>query len=198
MRVSGWMGSFLGLLLASGAAHANHDWDDDDYDDDDGVFLCESYDMRHSYCDVDGYGSGDVVLVNQISRNACIEGSTWGADGRGVWVSDGCRGEFAIVDRHGGGWGSRHPGNDWPQDGGRYGGGLPNPYPAGSGRGGAYAVRCESRDHGYSFCALPIRGNVDIQQQLSDAPCEYGETWGYDQRGIWVDGGCRADFVVGQ
>jgi hypothetical protein len=32
---------------------------------------------------------------------------------------------------------------------------------------------------------------------LSRDGCYQGETWGYDGRGIWVSGGCRADFWTG-
>ena len=39
-------------------------------------------------------GRGRVQLVRQLSSAACIEGRTWGQDARGVWVTDGCRGEF--------------------------------------------------------------------------------------------------------
>lgn len=35
------------------------------------------------------------VLIEQISRGACIEGRTWGYDRRdGLWVDGGCRGRF--------------------------------------------------------------------------------------------------------
>ena len=34
-------------------------------------------------------------------------------------------------------------------------------------------------------------------RQLSQAPCIYGRSWAYDDRGIWVADGCQADFNVG-
>lgn len=175
MRIQGWLGTVL--LLVSGLASAGHDYD---YDE---VFTCESHDRRQEYCDVDARGG--VVLVNQLSRTACVEGRTWGWDGRGVWVSGGCRAEFALVRGRGRG---RDWGGGYDRGGGR---GLPNDY-----GGGGYVIRCESRDRSYNHCAVRIRGSVEIQRQLSDSYCEYGETWGYDRRGIWVDGGCRAEFVV--
>ena len=58
-----------------------------------GVVRCESNDGRMNRCSVP-YGNGRVVLERQHSRNACIEGRTWGRDARGVWVTDGCRAEF--------------------------------------------------------------------------------------------------------
>ncbi len=33
-------------------------------------------------------------------------------------------------------------------------------------------------------------------RQHGNADCRQGYSWGYDQRGIWVDRGCRADFEV--
>jgi hypothetical protein len=56
------------------------------------IFRCESEKGRTRTCGVDGRGR--VQLVRQLSSAACIEGRTWGQDARGVWVTDGCRGEF--------------------------------------------------------------------------------------------------------
>jgi hypothetical protein len=61
-------------------------------------FRCESTDNRTRYCNVDTrYG---VELVRQLSRNSCIEGRSWGVSRDGVWVSRGCRAEFAVSDRY--------------------------------------------------------------------------------------------------
>ena len=35
-------------------------------------------------------------LVRQKSKNACRFNQSWGYDSRGVWVSKGCRAQFAI------------------------------------------------------------------------------------------------------
>jgi len=35
-----------------------------------------------------------------------------------------------------------------------------------------------------------------MQRQRSGSACTQGTTWGFDQNGIWVDRGCRADFMV--
>jgi molybdenum cofactor biosynthesis enzyme MoaA len=57
------------------------------------VFRCESNDNRTRYCNADTrYG---IRIVRQLSRSACIEGSTWGVTRDGVWVSRGCRAEFS-------------------------------------------------------------------------------------------------------
>jgi hypothetical protein len=55
---------------------------------------CESNDSRTRYCSMDTrYG---VSLVNQRSSSPCIQGSTWGVSRDRVWVSRGCRGDFAV------------------------------------------------------------------------------------------------------
>ena len=61
-------------------------------------FRCESNDNRTRYCNADTrYG---IELVRQISRDSCIEGRSWGVTREGVWVSRGCRAEFAVGDRY--------------------------------------------------------------------------------------------------
>jgi hypothetical protein len=59
---------------------------------------CESNDGRRNYCNADTRGG--VTMVRQISGASCIQGNTWGYDGRGSWVDRGCRAEFQV----GGGW----------------------------------------------------------------------------------------------
>ncbi len=55
---------------------------------------CESLRDRHQYCRIDTHNR--VRLVEEYSRNRCREGRTWGYDRRGVWVDEGCRGEFRV------------------------------------------------------------------------------------------------------
>ncbi len=117
-----------------------------------------------------------VVLVRQLSRGACIEGRTWGWDRRGVWVAEGCRGEFASG---GGGW----QGGGW--------GGDP-----GYGHGGGRTLRCESHNGRTQYCDIGYARQVRLERQLSRGECTEGYTWGFDQRGLWVSRGCRAEFSV--
>jgi hypothetical protein len=56
------------------------------------VITCSSNDGRRNWCDIGG--RRDVRLTRQISGSACIQGSTWGTDRRGLWVDKGCRAEF--------------------------------------------------------------------------------------------------------
>lgn len=165
----GWIAALPWLLVCSGEARAQYGAHAD-------VVRCESRDYRQVYCDVDTRGG--VRIVNQLSDTACIEGRSWGWDRRGVWVSGGCRAEFALGGRHGGG-----PG----YGGGGYAGG-----------GYGQVVRCESRDYSQVYCAGDTRGGARLVNQLSSTACIEGRTWGTDRRGLWVRGGCRGEFELGR
>src|SRR4029077_15710472 len=58
------------------------------------------------------------------------------------------------------------------------------------------SVTCESRNNHRNYCAADTRGGVTLGGQRSQAQCVQGRTWGFDARGIWVEGGCRAEFQV--
>jgi hypothetical protein len=57
-------------------------------------------------------------------------------------------------------------------------------------------LTCASDDGNRHYCAADTRYGVRMVNQRSGSPCRQGYSWGYDRRGIWVDRGCRADFVV--
>jgi len=57
-------------------------------------------------------------------------------------------------------------------------------------------VTCESRNGDRQICRVDTGGNVTIRQQLSSTNCVQGRNWGYSRTAIWVDDGCRAQFVV--
>lgn len=135
------------------------------------VIRCESNDGRTRECAV-GYVR-DARLLRQLSRSACTEGETWGVTRRSIWVTHGCRGEFLIDDR----------GRDRDQDHDDYG------------HGDARYIRCESGNGRWNRCPAP-HGRVELVRQLSRSPCVRGQSWGTDGRGIWVNGGCRAEFHV--
>ena len=136
---------------------------------------CSSEDGRRHYCSIDTRGG--VQMIKQRSDAACIQGQTWGYDRQGIWVDRGCRADFSVG--QGGGYGN-----------GGYGNG-------GYGRGGeSQLVNCSSEDGHRHVCPLSMRGNVRLAKQRSGSPCDQGRTWGYNDREIWVDRGCRADFTV--
>ncbi|HET6763894.1 MAG TPA: DUF3011 domain-containing protein [Longimicrobiaceae bacterium] len=58
---------------------------------------CESQNRDRNYCRADVRGGAR--LVRQLSSSACERGRTWGTvAGRGIWVSNGCRGDFVVGD----------------------------------------------------------------------------------------------------
>lgn len=46
------------------------------------------------HCDADT--SAGVVLFQSTGESACLLGRNWGYDNQGIWVSDGCAGEFGV------------------------------------------------------------------------------------------------------
>ena len=73
-------------------------------------------------------------------------------------------------------------------------------YPPGYGNGGygqGQVVECGSGRGRFARCAVDTRGGVQILRQLSSNACVEGRTWGAEPGNIWVNRGCRAQFVVG-
>lgn len=125
---------------------------------------CESHDYQRQYCPTGRITSAQIV--SQWSNAACVQGRTWGWDANGIWVSQGCAGEFA------------------------YQGSRPPPPPA-----AGNTIECESRDYQQQLCGAGGRiARAWVIDQRSQAPCIEGRTWGYDSRGIWVNQGCSAVF----
>ncbi len=209
-----------GLSLSSNAA-ANHrrGYNGQGYYDDHqsnryenyggGSIRCESRDGRYQQCAIGG--RGNVQLIRQLSRTTCIEGRNWGIQRGAVWVSNGCRADFAInsdYSRHSnyrGGYQGNHqqPYYGNPQRGyiqyesGQYGNGFQGGS-HGYNNAASYGIfECSSNDSRYNYCPIQIgRGRVQIEYQLSRTACVLGSNWGFDRGGIWVNRGCRAQFVV--
>lgn len=60
-------------------------------------------------------------------------------------------------------------------------------------------IRCESRNYRYNYCRADTDNRAALVSQVSAlARCELGRTWGYDNRGVWVDRGCAGEFRVGR
>jgi hypothetical protein len=129
------------------------------------VIACASRDGRRNTCpsELRGYSLRD---FRQSSRNACVEGETFGYDAQGVWVERGCRAEFEFV------------ANDF-----------------GAAGRSEQRVLCESQRGSRANCTANLRGyQYRDMRQLSRAICELGRTFGYDERGVWTSDGCRAEF----
>ena len=143
------------------------------------TITCESNDGGRKHCGP--RNPGQVQLQRQISGSECIQDRTWGVDDRGLWVDHGCRADFLI-----GGDNNYNPGYN--------GNGGYND----NGGGQGATIKCESNDGNRHYCGdVDPRSQVTIQQQISGSPCEQGRSWGVDNRGLWVDRGCRAIFATG-
>jgi hypothetical protein len=130
------------------------------------LITCSSDDGKRNYCNADTRRG--VRLSRQISGSACIATQTWGYDNRGIWVDRGCRAEFVV---NGGG------------------------YSGGGGGGQGQTVTCSSDNGRRNYCQVngdPRR--LNLTRQISGTPCVQNQTWGVDNRGLWVDRGCRAEF----
>lgn len=136
------------------------------------IVICESDDGRYKMCRTDTRGG--VSLQQQFSRTDCVYNRTWGYDRSGVWVSDGCRAKFEIGNP---GWHDSSSGS----------------WSGGTGQ----TITCESLNAHRNHCRVNTYQGVRLDHQLSRAPCQYGRDWGYDNQGIWVDNGCRAEFELG-
>ena len=132
------------------------------------VIECESREYQYQFCPTPD-GVQRARLIDQQSRVACVEGRNWGHDRRGIWVSAGCAGRF------------------------EYQGFRPTPGPP----PGAQLISCESREYRQEFCPTPdtIVGATMVRQK-SRTPCVQGQNWGWRANGIWVSGGCDADFEL--
>lgn len=60
----------------------------------------------------------------------------------------------------------------------------------------AQTIRCSSDDGGKNYCKADTAHGVRLAKQVSAIPCTQGVSWGYDERGIWVDQGCSAEFAL--
>ena len=108
---------------------------------------------------------GHARVTQQLSKKVCREGGNWGQRQGKVWVSDGCRARFG-----------EDPSSYWGQ---------------GSGR----RATCESKDGRYRECAVNFTGRAQVTRQLSSSACLYNRDWGQRAGLVWVNNGCRAEFV---
>lgn len=54
--------------------------------------------------------------------------------------------------------------------------------------------KCESSNDRPARCGPKDAQNPRLIRQISNNPCIRGSTWGFDNAGVWVTGGCRAQF----
>jgi hypothetical protein len=146
---------------------------------------CESNNGKFNRCNMPWR---DADLVKQESKGACVRGRSWGVDQQGLWVDRGCRGLFAEA-RHGHS-GHARPGDDRP---GSAGGWQPGP-----GWDRSIRLQCDSNKSRYQMCRVDLgrHGRAQLVRRLSDARCTEGYSWGWNRAGVWVDHGCRGQFLV--
>ncbi|MDQ6708408.1 MAG: DUF3011 domain-containing protein [Acidobacteriota bacterium] len=132
---------------------------------------CSSDDGHRHTCRVNT--AGGVTLAKQVSGAVCEQGRSWGYDARSVWVDHGCRADFAVGGNNG-------------YNNNRYN----------NSNGNTRIVRCSSDDGNRHYCNADTSRGVILSRQISGDACQQGSTWGFDNRGIWVDRGCRADFQI--
>jgi hypothetical protein len=136
---------------------------------------CVSHNFAYTRCDVPWH---DARIVHQLSDTGCVRGQNWGVDRHGLWVDRGCAARFVEAGRgHAyaeAGWA---PPPEWDHH---------------------FNVVCESQDYRYRFCGVDLGGGgrAFVRRKISGAECIEGRTWGWNRAGIWVDGGCAAEFEV--
>jgi len=132
--------------------------------------ICESTKGNREVCPADM--SNGVTFTQQLSKADCVRGESWGVDPEReiIWVDHGCRAEFLL------GRSTTEPAPARPL--------LDS------------VVVCESENGRRKNCKADTAAGVQIVRQLSDSACGFGREWGYDANGIWVNKGCRAEFVV--
>lgn len=135
---------------------------------------CESLRHTRSYCRVNT--TGGISLQTQLSKSSCH--GNWGYDRNGIWVDNGCRAIFEVGTPR-----SRNRGS-----------GLPDIASQPIGPENYEIVRCESYNYKRNTCRTGRYQRIELHKRLSRRKCN--AHWGETPRGIWVDGGCRADFKV--
>ncbi len=108
-----------------------------------------------------------VRLLRQLSAWPCKQERSWGVRRNEIWVSRGCDGEFEVGAEDGSGF------IDVPR-----------------------MVTCESKSRSRRMCGITVEQGVRLGRQLSGTPCVQGENWGWSRDGVWVNDGCRGQFVV--
>lgn len=155
---------------------------------------CSSRKLKRRICSADT--SGGVRLKKQHSRSTC-EGN-WGFSKNQIWVANGCRATFQLFVngyRNNNGYdnnGYNSNRNNYNNNGHSNRPGNNNNY--GNQQNQVANIICSSRKLKRTTCTIPRGSKVEFKKQLSKSSCL--KSWGYNQREIWVDNGCRAQFHV--
>jgi hypothetical protein len=126
------------------------------------IVSCESLDGKRKECAADT--SGGVQIAREMSEHPCTFGRDWGWDSKSIWVTRGCRAEFAV--------------KSGP-------------------KAAMHAILCESTGKDRALCPADTEFGVALMRRLGDSSCVLDETWGFDEKGVWVSGGCSGQFALG-
>jgi len=135
---------------------------EDRYGSQNDLLVCSSRNLRFQSCPANTRGGVD--FIRQLSRASC--NGNWGYDRNGIWVTNGCRAQFRLLNYNNG------FANNYIQD----------------------TVSCSSRNLQKRVCSADTSGGVRLKKQRSRASCQ--GNWGYSNGQIWVDNGCRATFQL--
>ncbi|HVS31658.1 MAG TPA: DUF3011 domain-containing protein [Thermoanaerobaculia bacterium] len=129
--------------------------------------VCQSLPGERYHCEADTrFG---VALIGENGESDCILERTWGFDEKGVWVAEGCGGQFGLG-------GYRLSASSVPASAAR--------------------ITCQSLDGKMNECEVEgIRG-AGLVRAIGDDVCVLNRTWGFGRGGIWVTDGCRAEFAI--
>jgi ribosomal protein L37AE/L43A len=166
-----WVASAV-ITLAAGQASAHGNPAYPGSDTQQTLVRCESAGSRRTFCRANV--EGGVRVARQLSRRSCIQGRNWSYTRSGIWVTQGCRADFAVDQSYGSSSGDPVVRDDH--------------YVDQSGR----IIHCESTANGRRYCGESHRHYT--MSGNSDPNCIEGQTWGRDSRGVWVSGDCNADF----
>ncbi len=138
-----------------------------------GTIRCESRNNNTQRCNV---RTDNRVDLQRVIGGRCSKGRDWGFTANQIWVSGGCRAEFAY---------------GYANDGGGYPTPLPQPVDDYAG-----TLNCESWSYKYQQCNVRTNDRVELVRKIA-GKCNAGRQWGYTGEYIWVDKGCRAEFGYG-
>jgi hypothetical protein len=169
---------FVGVLALLGVAAPAHARDGDTVE-------CRSRNYKYTECEVP---FRHPQLVQQLSDAECVANQSWGYNRNtgSVWVSEGCAAVFA-----GGGDRSydrdrdNHDYSDRRDD-------RDDDRHERSRR--EEIIECRSSGYAFTRCGANWRRG-HLVEQLSNASCVEGNSWGIDEDGLWVDKGCAGRFA---
>src|SRR5579883_1722838 len=158
------------------------------------AYYAGSFSDGHSHCSsAPGAGrtycqsGGPFQFANPLRvNNMCAQNRTWGVSQYGLWVSNGCAGEWEIK-RNGGvqGGSGYQTGPGWDRPPAYYAGNFSDGHSHCSAAPGPGRTYCQS---GGAFrYANPLNMNN---------MCVQNRTWGVSQYGLWVSNGCSGEWEI--